>query len=86
MAVPDDVGEEIVDAVVGRVVVVVDLLRDDLLLLGHVGRIEPGEREIREDVDGEVEMVLEARGEAGGLAAGEGVEMPADRLEESAIW
>ena len=32
-------------------------------------------------------MVLERAGvEAGGLAAGEGVEMPADRLEESAIW
>ena len=50
---PHDVREEIVDALVGRVFVGVDLVQDDLLLLLDVVGIQPGaEDEVRQDLDG----------------------------------
>jgi hypothetical protein len=76
-------GEEIVDAVLGRIERGADLLHDHVLLAGELGGIEDRvAQDVAEDVDGERDVVLEDAGIVGGrLDRGCGVDLAADRLD-----
>ena len=83
MPPPDQLREEVVNAIVRRVLVVVNLLGDDVLLPLDLDGIEAGpQREVGQDVHGQVQVLFQDPGvQAGHLAPGESVEMPADRLD-----
>jgi hypothetical protein len=76
-------GEEVVDDVVGVVVVHRDLVEDDVPLgLDVVGREQGGGDHVAEDVHRERQVLVEdPRVEAGVLLGGEGVELTADGVQ-----
>ena len=80
---PEPAGEQLVDEVVGRVLDHLDLFEDDLLLALDLGGVE-GRRgdQVREHVDGQRQMLVEHLDEVAGVfLGGEGVEVPADRVD-----
>ena len=76
-------GEEVVDAVLGRIERGADLLQDDVLLALQLVRVEHRvPQDVGEDVEGERHVVLEDAGVVGRrLDAGRGVDLAADRLD-----
>ena len=80
---PGLLGEELVDDVVGVVVVHGDLVEDHVALgLDVVGGQQRAGDHVAEDVDGQRQVLVEDPGvEAGVLLGGEGVELTADLVE-----
>ena len=83
VALPEVLGEELVDEVVGVVFVHLDLFEDDALFLGDVFGGEGGvEDEVGEEVEGGGDVFVEDLDvEADGFFAGEGVEVAADGVD-----
>ena len=60
MALPERLGENLVDEIVGRVLDHLDLFEDDLLLAFDVDLVERGAKDdVRQDVDGKRQMLVE---------------------------
>ncbi len=80
MVGPEGLGEELHHEVVGGVFDHLDLLEDDLLLLGHLDGIEEGvHHDVAEDLDGQRKvLVQDLQVEGGVLLGGEGVHVPPD--------
>ena len=76
-------GEEVEDAILGRIERRADLLQDDMLLAFQLRRVEDRvAQDVGEDVEGERHVVLEDPGiVGGGLDAGRGIDLAADRLD-----
>ena len=80
MVGPERLGEELHHEVVGGVLHHLDLLEDDLLLLGHLDGIEERVHyDVAEDLDGQGKVLVEdLQVEGGVLLGGEGVHVAAD--------
>ncbi len=83
VVLPEVLGEELVDEVVGVVFVHLDLFEDDALLAGDVlGREGGVEDEVGEEIEGGGDVLVEDLDvEADHLFAGEGVEVAADGVD-----
>ena len=83
VVLPEALGEELVDQIVGRVLDHLDLFDDDLLLALDVDRRKRGiEHDIRQDVDGQRQMLVEHLDVVARVFLGrEGVELTADRVD-----
>ena len=83
MVGPEGLGEQLHHEVVRRVLDHVDLLEDDLLLLGHLLGIEQGvDDDVAQDVDGQGQVLVEHLQVEGGVLLGrEGVHVPADGVD-----
>ena len=83
MALPVGLGEDFVDQIVGRVLDHLDLFENHLLLAFDVVFLERGVKDdVGEDVERERQVLVEHLDViAGVLFGGEGVELPADRID-----
>ena len=83
MVLPEALREELVDQIVGGVLDHLDLFDDDLLLaLDVVGRERRVEHDVRQDVDGERQVLVEHLDVVARVLLGrKRVELPADRVD-----
>ena len=83
VVLPEILGKDLVDEVVGVVLVHLDLFEDDAALAGDVlGGEDRVEDEVGEDVEGGGDVLVEDLDvEADGFFAGEGVEVAADGVD-----
>ena len=83
MVGPEILGEQLVDEVVGRVLDHLDLFEDDLLFALDVVGTEPRVHDdVRQDVDGKRQVLVEDLDVVAGVfLGGEGVHLAADRID-----